>query len=1352
MEFPAWAEWAAGWLGGCKWPDVDIEAMRRLGDAWLRAADDVKALLPDLDEALGKVRSHNKGDSSEAFSAHASELRESAGRLEQLCRAMGTQFKDAATEIEYAQMMILATLAVVVVSIVRLVTALWTGGITAGAVAARLAQQRMRITLIYRQLLQAMLRYAAVDFATGAGLSMAVQGIQAFQGNRGRIDLGKAAIEGFQEAMESVVQSLTQGALNRRGAPDATGIADASRMLLLRSAGQSAFSGATGGAAAAAVMGFITGQPVSLEDLARAGASQSVIGTATDIRELITPFEAGSTSAAPVSGLPGAADPTTAPVPGVADSAPAADASLPPAGSPTVGTNPTPVPSAGSTPAPSDPPAAASSSTSASPASGLAGHEDGEPLPAAPSRALPDSGAPSTPAAPASPSGDDAGLTSEDVVPSTADLMSALGGSYVPATGHAASSPDPSWSAPAGSSGSSPSQVRSPEPAPVSSPPVAQDGSPHGSTPGPAASPSASGASASPPAPGPAASPSVSGASASPSASGSAVPPSASAQAATAANSAPGGGAVPIAARDTGSGAHGRRETPAPAPSGDGGAVSKQAGPETHEGEAREAERLAERLRAAGLRVDLGGIHPEAARASAAVVQRLAEGYPVAALRHFRVVNFDEEFGHLPGAETQPAVAVTNGKRRGVYLNQRHFADHAGMVERGARDEETGRTVPGGGTVEGIVYHEYGHQLAEGMLDDPAIRAELDQVVSRALRMPYDAEGFHDDPAIRTEVEWHLSTIGASDPHEMIAEAFTEYHNAERPRPLATAIGRVIDRHMSRDTASRPRPPADGFPRTREPEEVHARDAFSSPENDADDFWVDVALEAFRIGEDRAAAAQQNQWVRWEECRVLERELVLAAGLDDMTVWQEFKQNGRAIPPDHRQWREIRKGHDYVYGALKSHFGRTHEELYPEGEGAAAGIRTTVDDDHAGHDAGPAVAEPRASGARSAGGGDPTSSDVVPWVKRAEEEAEAAARRGEFVPPLNDPSLPNSERIVQRQIHRIIRHIEDRLTDVIDTVWTAGMEHVKKHRPDLHRSDIHFAGPAREAAMKYAREALTEWFAGNGAGMFDEHHGFRVRGGVHYDRRGREVDLSADGRLPLHKRIGAVSADIVIERTAWEARRGERWIPAHIFDLTVRTENDLKQRGRVKDRLGLGLFPRGISPTGYAPPNEYAAGRVDPPKTDAQWDALSNYVIDNLRHHVDDVVMRTTREPLYRVDNRSPELLKDTGFLAKDIHDADLYQHLGAGNGAFVSTSRSPVMPWRGKYQYELDLSGGIDADRTVGSELYGGRQQEVAVPGGFPYKHVRRYRVMLNQEDVGNGLAEPEYGPWCDNPDYEPP
>ncbi|TDE58161.1 hypothetical protein E1295_05995 [Nonomuraea mesophila] len=1305
MEFPSWAEWAAGWLGGCKWPDVDIEAMRRLGDAWLRAADDVAALLPHLDEVLGQVSSHNTGDSSEAFAGRASELRESAARLEQLCRAMGTQFKDAATEIEYAQMMILATLAVVVVSIARLVTALWTGGITAVAVAARLAQQRMQITLIYRQLLQSLLRYAAVDFATGAGLSVAVQGVQAFQGNRDRIDLGKAAIEGFQEAMESIVQSLTQGALNRKGAPGTTGIADAGRMLLLRAAGNNAFSGATGGAAAAAVMGFITGEPVSLEDMARAGVSQSVIGTATGIRELITPFDAGPTPAAPSTGSPGSAgspsdisgtaeppsgpsgtaeppsglsgtaSPAAVPGPGAAgspaphvpgpsggaDSTPAAQPPLPPAGAPTPQSDPTPAPSAGSVPSQSHPSASRESTTPSStspptavssPVSGSVRHEGGGSMPDAPSRGRPDTGAPSTPEAPASPPGGNAGLGREDVVPSAADLTNALGGTNVPGTGHAASSPDPS----AGSSGSS-------------------------------------------------------------------LPPGArvaeSAQPATAAGGAPGGAAAPLAARDVGPGAHASRE----------------------------AERLPGTGPRVDLRVDLGGMHPEAARSSAAAVRKLAERYPVEGLRHFRAVNFDEDFAHIPGADTQSALAVTNGERRGIYLNRRQFADPAGVVARAARDEETGRTVPGGGTVEGIVHHEYGHQLAEGVLGDPALRAELDQAVSRTLRMRYDAGDFHDDPAIRTEVEWHLSTIGAADPHEMIAEAFTEFHNAERPRPLATAIGRLIDRHLSRDAASRP----DGStePGTRELEEVHARDAFSSRPDDVDDFWVNVALEAFRVGDARATAALNHQWVRWEEGKAAERELIIAAGLDDLAAWREFKENWRAVPSHHPQWHEIRKGHEYVYAALKNHFGRTHDELYPPGEGA----RTAEGGDHAGSGARPAVAEPSSPGSGKHDlGRTLESSDALGYVKRAEEEAEAAARRGEFVPPLNDPEVPNDDRVVQRQIQRTIRHLRDSLTDAIDAAWAAGMEYVKKTQPDLHRSDVHFAGPAKDAAMRHAREKLAEWLAGNGPGLLDEGRGYRIRGGVQYDRRGREMDVPADERLPLHKRVGAVRADIVIERTVWDKRLVERWVPAHVFDMTVRTENDLKSRGRVKDRLGLSFFPQGISPTGYAPPNEYAAGRVAPPRTDAQWKALSEYVIDNLGRHVDNVVIRETREPLYRVDNRGPDQLKETGFVAKDIQDADLDQHLGAGNGAFVSTSRNPAMPWRGRYQYELDLEGGVDADRTVGSELYGGHQQEVAIPGGFPYKHVRRFRVMLNEEEVGNGGAAPEYGPWHDNPDYEPP
>ncbi|MEO3798440.1 toxin glutamine deamidase domain-containing protein [Nonomuraea sp. B1E8] len=848
MEFPAWAEWAAGWLGGCEWPDVDLEAMRRLGDAWLRAADDIKALLPALDEALGQVRSHNKGDSSEAFSSRATELRESAARLEQLCRAMGTQFKDAATEIEYAQMMILATLAVVVMSIVRLVTALWAGGITAAAVAARLAQQRMRITLIYRQLLQAMLRYAAVDFATGAGLSMAVQGIQAFQGNRDRIDLGKAAMEGFQEAMESVVQSLTQGAMNRRGAPGETGIADAGRMLLLRSAGHSAFSGATGGAAAAAVMGFITGQPVSLEDMARAGVSQSVIGTATGIRELVTPFDAGPTPTAPstgpsgsagsapgsfpglpgavgpasgpppspsgpppspsgtaeppsglprvaglaaapvpgLPGLPGVAGPAAAPVSGAAGPAPAADPSLPPAAPPAATSDPAPVPSAGSEPVSSDPApvpadsasvpvgadAATPSSAPAFPAPGLAGHEDRGPAPGAPAREPQGSSAFAAQPAPASASGPAAQASSPLDVgappPSPATTASAqTQGASSPAT---TGTPPAVHNTPAGPSsnsggpgdvplgGSGGRQVRRPQ---------SFGGSP------------AAGAT-----------------------DGGQVRRSQDAGTSPAATSRPGGGSGSIDQVPT-------LESLARRLDGSQAEAAPASGPVSP---ARLGSRAGEAVPApgpnavdvevvGGVVVDLGGLDAVPAERVREAVHDLARDYP-AQFRTLEVVGVRDPAGHFPYDPNLLAYQDGAGGSSGLYLNASAINEHV-RTSGPSLEEETGWTVPGGGSPGGIVHHEFGEHLAERILEDAAMRAELNRVVSQVLGRPYDIAGTHDQ-ALVAAVEHGLSTYGANTPRDMIAEAFTEYRAMDRPRPLADAVGRFIDRHFSGESGAGP--------------------------------------------------------------------------------------------------------------------------------------------------------------------------------------------------------------------------------------------------------------------------------------------------------------------------------------------------------------------------------------------------------------------------------------------------------------------------------------------------------------------------------------------------------------------
>ncbi|MCP9980038.1 ADP-ribosyltransferase [Actinomadura madurae] len=117
--------------------------------------------------------------------------------------------------------------------------------------------------------------------------------------------------------------------------------------------------------------------------------------------------------------------------------------------------------------------------------------------------------------------------------------------------------------------------------------------------------------------------------------------------------------------------------------------------------------------------------------------------------------------------------------------------------------------MPGGGSAEGVFTHEFGHHLAQQLLDNPQMLADLNRAVSNAIGVPYDATQPH-DAATQQRVENALSTYGSNDSHEMMAEAFTEYRLAENPRALAQAIGQVMDRHLGANSTGAPAP--DGSP------------------------------------------------------------------------------------------------------------------------------------------------------------------------------------------------------------------------------------------------------------------------------------------------------------------------------------------------------------------------------------------------------------------------------------------------------------------------------------------------------------------------------------------------------------
>ncbi|MBY8886574.1 hypothetical protein K7472_17120 [Streptomyces sp. PTM05] len=188
--------------------------------------------------------------------------------------------------------------------------------------------------------------------------------------------------------------------------------------------------------------------------------------------------------------------------------------------------------------------------------------------------------------------------------------------------------------------------------------------------------------------------------------------------------------------------------------------------------------------------------HPMAAESARDVnraIDRLSAEYP-------KVFGDLEVIRTVPsGDDSALAYAILDHggpEPRGIYLDSGDFSDYGERMSQGADEEATNWTVPGGGSVQGIFYHEFGHHCAQRIFDSPEANQELEHVVSEAIGRPYDSSSEPHDPITESEVELVVSEYGATDPHEMVAELFAEYKLAPSPRPLAASIGQIIDRYL----------------------------------------------------------------------------------------------------------------------------------------------------------------------------------------------------------------------------------------------------------------------------------------------------------------------------------------------------------------------------------------------------------------------------------------------------------------------------------------------------------------------------------------------------------------------------
>lgn len=128
-----------------------------------------------------------------------------------------------------------------------------------------------------------------------------------------------------------------------------------------------------------------------------------------------------------------------------------------------------------------------------------------------------------------------------------------------------------------------------------------------------------------------------------------------------------------------------------------------------------------------------------------------------------------------------------------------------------------------------------------------------------------------------------------------------------------------------------------------------------------------------------------------------------------------------------------------------------------------------------------------------------------------------------------------------------------------------------------------------------------------------------------------------------------------------------------------------------------------------------------------------------------DPVWRTDSDPVYRSDNRSPELIFENGFGPRDTTYTDLADYVAEDKpSAFVSTSRSDDIGVEigAKYTYEIDAPGGIDVNETLGphEKSY---EHEISFPGGIRSEFIQGVRSY--------NYATGELGEFIPNPNYRP-
>jgi hypothetical protein len=271
MQLPAELTWLE-WVVGTDWPEGDEDALWRMRDAWLAAAEDVRAVIEDGDTAYYQVISAMVGSAADQFTAYWQKYADGddayLAKLAHVCDALARHCDQTGTQIEYAKYQFIIFLIILACQIAYMLAmaAPTFGASTAGIPVAEVATQSL-IRIVAQNVLRSIITFVVQNVVS----DVVIQMVQLGEGHRAHFDASRTV----HAAVDGIVSGAIFGAVGTgvhlAGARFAPKLGES----MLGRIGEGAVTNTLG----ALATNLATGQPITLASLAKQ-ATAGAVGSA----------------------------------------------------------------------------------------------------------------------------------------------------------------------------------------------------------------------------------------------------------------------------------------------------------------------------------------------------------------------------------------------------------------------------------------------------------------------------------------------------------------------------------------------------------------------------------------------------------------------------------------------------------------------------------------------------------------------------------------------------------------------------------------------------------------------------------------------------------------------------------------------------------------------------------------------------------------------------------------------------------------------------------------------------------------------------------------------------------------